>query len=57
MGITSAATAVNGVEALQLIEARGGGDAFDVILMDLHMPLMAGMEVSQHAVMIVVILL
>jgi CheY-like chemotaxis protein len=37
--------AVNGREALSAVEASGGGDAFDVLLIDLHMPLMGGMEV------------
>lgn len=37
-------TAENGEEALRAVEARGGGSAFDLILMDLHMPVMGGME-------------
>ncbi len=31
-------------QALEAVSARGGIDSFDVVLMDLHMPLMGGME-------------
>ncbi|WIA23821.1 hypothetical protein OEZ85_013489 [Tetradesmus obliquus] len=44
IGVQQVAQAVNGAEALAAVEARGGGDAFDVLLIDLHMPLMGGME-------------
>jgi CheY-like chemotaxis protein len=44
--VQQVAQAVNGQEALAAVEARGGGDAFDVLLIDLHMPLMGGLEVS-----------
>jgi hypothetical protein len=43
--VQQVAQSVNGQEALAAVEARGGGDAFDVLLIDLHMPLMGGMEV------------
>ncbi|UZO80452.1 ATP-binding protein [Aquimarina sp. ERC-38] len=38
----SATVAMNGVEALQLLE----NDTFDVILMDMHMPVMDGLETT-----------
>jgi CheY-like chemotaxis protein len=31
-----------------VVEAWGGGDVFDVLLIDLHMPLMGGMEVRRY---------
>ncbi|KAG2446816.1 hypothetical protein HYH02_008376 [Chlamydomonas schloesseri] len=38
-------TAENGVQALDAVAARPGGiDSFDVVLMDLHMPVMGGLE-------------
>lgn len=45
-GIQHVTTAVNGAEALTAVEQAGGADAYDVLLIDLHMPLMGGMEVS-----------
>jgi CheY-like chemotaxis protein len=48
IGVQQVAQAVNGQEALAAVEARGGADAFDVLLIDLHMPLMGGMEVSSN---------
>lgn len=36
------------LQALDVIAARGGPDAFDVILMDLHMPVMGGMDVVRR---------
>jgi hypothetical protein len=39
----------NGQEALAAVETRAGGDAFDVLLIDLHTPLMGGMEVRKKA--------
>ena len=32
------------LQALEAIHAHGGPDAFDIILMDLHMPVMGGLE-------------
>ena len=40
MGQQDVTTAVNGLEALEVMQARGGADAFDLVLMDLHMPIM-----------------
>jgi CheY-like chemotaxis protein len=51
IGVQQVAQAVNGQEALAAVEARGGGDAFDVLLIDLHMPLMGGMEVRVAVVL------
>ncbi|KXZ53572.1 hypothetical protein GPECTOR_6g489 [Gonium pectorale] len=34
----------NGVQALEVVSARSGIESFDLVLMDLHMPLMGGME-------------
>ena len=39
-GHTDVAVAENGQVALDVIAARGGIDKFDLILMDLHMPVM-----------------
>jgi len=39
-GYTDIVTADNGRRALDLIASRGGIDQFDLILMDLHMPVM-----------------
>ena len=41
-GHTDVAVAENGQVALDVIAARGGIDSFDLILMDLHMPIMVG---------------
>lgn len=38
MGCTNVVTAEDGEAALEALHAAGGPDAFDVILMDLHMP-------------------
>ncbi|GAX73158.1 hypothetical protein CEUSTIGMA_g611.t1 [Chlamydomonas eustigma] len=43
-GHTNVTTVENGQQALDVIAERGGIDAFDLILMDLHMPVMGGME-------------
>ncbi|KAK9840570.1 hypothetical protein WJX81_001725 [Elliptochloris bilobata] len=45
MGYSRVTQARDGQEALDHISARGGPDAFDFILMDLHMPRKGGMEV------------
>uniref|UniRef100_A0A7R9YX24 Response regulatory domain-containing protein n=1 Tax=Chlamydomonas euryale TaxID=1486919 RepID=A0A7R9YX24_9CHLO len=37
-------TAYDGQQALRTVDANGGADAFHLILMDLHMPVMGGME-------------
>ncbi|KAG1657709.1 hypothetical protein FOA52_002513 [Chlamydomonas sp. UWO 241] len=37
-------TAQNGEQALRMVEAQGGAHAFHLILMDLHMPVMGGLE-------------
>ena len=42
MGYTDVVTAWDGEEALAALHARGGPDAFDAILMDLHMPRKVG---------------
>ncbi len=39
MGVNDVTRSVNGVEALAAMEAVGGIDTFDIVLMDLHMPL------------------
>lgn len=41
-GVINVVTAEDGVQALEVIDAQGhlGPDAFDLILMDLHMPRM-----------------
>lgn len=41
MGCVNVVTAENGEQAVAAVQAAGGPDAFDVILMDLHMPLKA----------------
>jgi CheY-like chemotaxis protein len=38
MGCTNVVTAEDGEAALEALHTAGGPDAFDVILMDLHMP-------------------
>lgn len=38
---------VNGALALQAVEEQGAGEAFDVILMDMHMPEMDGLEAAR----------
>jgi CheY-like chemotaxis protein len=38
MGCTDVVTAEDGQAAVDALHAAGGPDAFDVILMDLHMP-------------------
>lgn len=38
LGYEHLVTVTDGQQALEEIERRGGGDAFDVILTDLHMP-------------------
>lgn len=38
MGCTNVVTAEDGEAAVEAVQAAGGPDAFDVILMDLHMP-------------------
>ena len=43
VGHTDVTVAPDGAAALDAIEAAGGPDAFDVILMDLHMPRMGGL--------------
>ena len=48
LGITEVTTAEDGVVALRQIEANGGPDAFDVILMDLHMPRKGGLDVMKE---------
>ena len=45
MGCVNVVTAENGEQAVQAVQAAGGPDAFDVILMDLHMPLKARLAV------------
>jgi hypothetical protein len=42
MGCTNIVTAEDGEAALEALHAAGGVDAFDVILMDLHMPKKVG---------------
>lgn len=44
VGMNEVVTATNGVEALQAVEAAGGLGSFHLILMDLHMPMMGGIE-------------
>jgi CheY-like chemotaxis protein len=44
MGCTNIVTAEDGEAALEALHAAGGVDAFDVILMDLHMPKKGGLE-------------
>ncbi len=39
-GHTDVVTVENGQQALDAVAARGGLDAFDLVLMDLHMPIM-----------------
>jgi CheY-like chemotaxis protein len=50
-GVVDVVTAEDGVQALEVIEAQGpqGPDAFDLILMDLHMPRMVGANNYVHA--------
>lgn len=43
VGHTDVTVAPDGAAALEAIESAGGPDAFDVILMDLHMPRMGGL--------------
>lgn len=42
MGFTSVTTASDGQQALEELHRVGHPDAFDVILMDLHMPIKVG---------------
>ena len=46
-GHTDVAVAENGQVALDVIAARGGIDNFDLILMDLHMPVMVSCPAGQ----------
>ncbi|KAK9807567.1 hypothetical protein WJX72_002975 [[Myrmecia] bisecta] len=45
MGYNDVVMVTDGLQALQELDKRGGADAFDIILMDLHMPHKGGMEV------------
>ena len=45
IGVTQVTCATNGREALEAVDQHGGGSAFDIVLTDLHMPLLGGMEV------------
>ena len=47
-GYTDVVTAENGRIALDLIASRGGIDQFDLILMDLHMPVMVRRDSHNH---------
>ena len=38
---------VNGALALQAVEEQDAGEAFDIILMDMHMPEMDGLEAAR----------
>jgi len=44
VGHTDVTLAGDGAAALEAVEAAGGPDAFDVVLMDLHMPRLGGLE-------------
>ena len=44
VGGTVVVQSFNGLEALQAVEVAGGLGSFDLILMDLHMPMMGGIE-------------
>ena len=44
MGHTNVTVAPDGQAALDALEAAGGADAFDLVLMDLHMPRKGGLE-------------
>ncbi len=43
MGYDQLVTVADGQQALEEIERRGGADAFDIILTDLHMPFKVGL--------------
>ena len=45
IGFTDIVCAADGAAALQEIQARGGGDAFDIVLTDLHMPRKVGLTI------------
>ena len=48
MGCTDVVTVEDGVQALDALNEVGGPDVFDVILVDLHMPCMGGLEVVRE---------
>ena len=49
LGYTDVATAKDGADALEKVKADPAGlDAFDIVLMDLHMPVMGGIECTKR---------
>ena len=48
MGCTDVVRVEDGVQALDALNEVGGPDVFDVILVDLHMPCMGGLEVVRE---------
>jgi len=48
LGFTDVTTAVNGKEAVDAVTAAGGLNAFYALLVDLHMPVMTGLEAVQE---------
>ena len=49
LGYTDVAVAKDGADALEKVKADPAGlDAFDIVLMDLHMPVMGGIECTKR---------
>lgn len=50
IGFKEVVCAADGVNALSEMTVRGGGDAFDIVLTDLHMPRKVGTETFEYDV-------